>query len=218
MRKLVVLLALAAVAAGCKSTPAPTPAPKVADMIFRQVRQLDEIDDFWTVDPYLGERIVLYPVNRVLDLADLISLNVGIGPDVQANVHVTRAIQAGLGASSTARLGFNNHREIGFYRQAGAEVSFLALTAEYYDKANVSSWGSIKPVLHKVNGVSLPGHKVYRESRDYWAIGAHVPLLLASAEGEVHLKEVPDFLLGFFGVDLGNDDLGVKSGENRLED
>jgi hypothetical protein len=218
MRKFVLLLALAAVAAGCKSTPAPTPAPKLADLMFRQVRQLDEIDDFWTIDPYLGERIMLYPVNRLLDAADMISVNAGIGPDLQANAHVTRAVQVGLGAASTARLGFNNHREIGFYRQTGAELSFLALTAEYYDKANVSSWGSVKPILHKANGMSIPGWKIYRESRDYWAIGGHVPALLASAEADVHLKEVPDFVLGFLGVDLGNDDLGVKTGENRLED
>lgn len=212
MRKCLLLLAVAVLAAGCTS------APKVAGVGTPRVRQLDEIDDFFSVDPYLGERLMLYPVNRILDLTDLISLNVGVGPDLQANAHVTRAIQVGLGAAGTARVGFNNHREIGTYRQMGAEFAFLALSAETYQKDNVSSWGSVKGIEHKSNGLSSPGHKIYRESRDYWAIGVHAPALLASVEAEVHLIEIPDLILGCIGFDLRGDDLDVRTGESRLED
>ena len=214
MRKFLLLLVLVALAAGCTCT------TKTSDGLSPRERELDPIDDFWTVDPYLGETIMLYPVNRILDILDLFSLNVGLGADVQANVHVTRAMQLGLGGAATGRLAFpiNYKRQTGVYRQYGGELSFLPLTAEAYHKRNVSSWQTVEPVDYKANGVSEPGRKIYEEARDYYAIGAHVPLVLGSVEAEVHLKEIPDLILGFLMIDLQEDDMDLKTGRNPMEE
>jgi len=211
MKKFVLLLAVAALAAGCNN------AARVTDLVSPRVRQMDEIDDFYTIDPYLGEKIMLYPVNRILDMTDLVTLNAGVGPGLQANVHLTRGVQAGLGGSATARLGLNTGREFGFYRQTGAEASFLPLTWESCSRKNVSSWESVREVDHKANGLSLPGYRIYIEDvRDYWSIGGQLPLGVGSIEAEVHPKEFFDLVLGIFFFDIRNDDLGVKTGENRM--
>jgi len=211
MRKCLLLLVLVALAAGCTST------TQISNSGSDRTRELDPVDDWWTVDPLLGERILLYPVNRVLDVLDLVSINAGLGPDVQPNVHVTRALQLGAGGAVTGRLGMNNSRQIGFYTQKGYELSFLPLTNEYYKRGNAASWGSMVEVESKINGTSEPGRKVYREARDYWAIGGRIPLGLGSVEADVHLVEIPDLLLGFFGVDLMEDDIDVRGGTDPLE-
>ena len=211
MKKCLLLLAVVAVAVGC------TNSMRMTQMAPARVEKLDEMDDFWSPDPYLGEKLMLYPLNRVLDLCDLASVSAGLGPDVQANLHATRALQVGAGASSTARAGYNTCREIGLYRQTGWEASLLSLSWENYSKTNVRSWDSVKEIEHKANGLSQPGYPIYRDNvRDYWGIGGHLPLLLASVEAEVHPVELVDLVLGFFMVDLRGDDLGVKSGENRM--
>ena len=211
MRKCLLLLVLVAIATGCTCT---TPTSYTGSS--RDDYQ-DPVDDWWTIDPYLGEKMLLYPVNRVLDVLDLISINVGVGADLQPNVHVTRALQLGAGGAVTGRLGFNRSRQVGFYTQEGYEISFLPMTNESYKRANGASWGSMVEVESKINGTSAPGRKIYNEARDYWAIGGHVPLLLASVEADVHIAEIPDLVLGFLGVDLMRDDLNVKSGTDPLE-
>lgn len=211
MKKCLLLLAVVALATGCNN------AARITDLVSPRVRQLDEIDDFYTVDPYLGERIMLYPVNRILDMTDIVTLNAGVGPDLQANAHLTRAVQAGLGGSATARVGLNTGREFGLYRQTGAEASFLPLSWESCDKKNISSWESVKEVEHSASGLSLPGYRIYIEDvRDYWSIGGHVPLGAGSVEAEFHLRELVDFALGFMFFDIREDDLGIKTGENRM--
>lgn len=211
MRKCLLLLMVAVFAAGCNNT------TRLTDVASPRVRQLDEIDDYWKVDPQLGEKVILYPVNRILDVFDLVSLNAGLGPDVQINLHATRALQLGGGGAATARAGFNYDRAVGVYRQKGWEASLLPFSWEGYSRTNVRSWGSIVDATHNANGMSEPGLPIYRDDiRDYWAFGGRVPLGLASVEADAHPNEAADLLLGFFTVDIRNDDLGPNTGEDRM--
>ena len=54
--------------------------------------------------PRIGTQgaIAYYPVNRLLDLLDIVSVQVGFGFGVHANAHATRAVQAGFGGSAVA--------------------------------------------------------------------------------------------------------------------
>jgi hypothetical protein len=147
--------------------------------------------------PSVGYRIVTYPFNRVLDFADMLSFQFGFGFGLHGNVHVTRMAQAGAGGYAVSKLGFDGRR-IGLCNDSKAETSVLAASAEYYKRQN--AFGTFKDYT----GEQRPW--LYREHRDYWGIGQEMTLFIVNAGWEAHIKEAPDFLLGFLGVDYMHDD------------
>ncbi len=156
----------------------------------------------------LGKKIALYPVNRVLDLVDLLTFQFGFGFGLHANVHATRFLQAGLGATTTSKLGFDG-RDVGLCNDTKAEISALCLSAERYKRQN--AFGTFKDYTKK----ERPW--LYRDHRDYWGIGEEITFFIFNLGYELHVKEAPDFLLGIFGVDYRHDDFPKpKRGNTKL--
>ena len=62
-----------------------------------------------------------------------------------------------------------------------------------------------------LTGVSEPGLALYQDYRDYWGIGAGVRVGVVGANVAVHPVQLLDLLLGFVGIDIGNDDNATTS-------
>lgn len=158
-----------------------------------------------------GGKIGYYPINRVLDLADVISAQIGFGFGLHVNAHATRALQFGAGGSAVSRTGLER-RGIGVCTESKAELSLLMFSLESVRRTNAfgtySSYSS---------GKDRPW--LYTTHRDYWGIGVEATAAVINIGFELHPAELPDLLLGLAAVDLLHDDLPKRPlGElsNRL--
>lgn len=162
---------------------------------------LTEDDNVSIVDegaaPSLGYRVLTYPLNRALDFMDMLTFQFGFGFGFHGNLHMTRALQAGVGGSAASKLGFDG-RHIGLCNDTKAEASVLAASAEHYKRQN--AFGTFKDYTEDLRPWLYRGH------RDYWGIGTDITLFILNAGWELHVKEAPDFLLGFVGIDYMHDD------------
>ncbi len=159
-----------------------------------------------------GERntglwLAMYPVNRVLDVLDIVSVSAGLGGGAYANAHVTRAVQVGVGAGGGAEAGWWQDRELGVGTDYIAGAAFGPWMAETEGRSRAGTAGVHTDRL-SVHGACTPTDAVHRTQRDYWGIGARVMALLVGAEVEVHPVEVADAVCGFFLVDFRRDDIG----------
>lgn len=81
----------------------------------------------------IGRAILLWPVNRLLDLVDIGRANVTVGPGMGLTAHATKLVQLGAGAFTGARIGWQQrHFPIRF--QAKAEAGISAAYAETGEK------------------------------------------------------------------------------------
>lgn len=156
-------------------------------------------------------RSLLYLPDRLLDLLDVVSLDVGFGPGAFANIHATRGLQAGGGLRATGGIGLHNHRSIGLLSQTEAGVNVLGAGAQVYAGALVGTSGVVTG-QGAMAGLHRPSAPLYRDFRDYWAVGTGVTAILVSADADFHPVQLVDFLAGFVGVDFLNDDFAHTRG------
>ena len=147
----------------------------------------------------VGSKIALYPINRLQDLMDVASLQLGFGFGLHANFHATRAVQFGGGASAVSRVGFEG-RGIGLCNEAKAELSLLMFSIERFSRSN--AFGTYNSYQSPRD---LPW--LYLRHRDYWGIGGEVSAAIVNFGFELHPAELPDLLVGLAAVDLRHDDL-----------
>ena len=74
--------------------------------------------------------IATYPVNRVLDVLDVVSVSVGPGGGLYADVHATRAAQLSLGIAADVGVGWWYQRELGLSAEAIYGAGFGPWSAE----------------------------------------------------------------------------------------
>jgi hypothetical protein len=153
--------------------------------------------------------VAMYPVNRALDVLDIVSVSAGLGGGAYANAHVTRAVQVGLGAGGGVDAGWWQDRELGVGTDYIAGAAFGPWMAETEGRSRAGTAGVHTDRL-AVQGPCTPTDPVHRVHRDYWGIGARVIALLVGAEVEVHPVEIADAVCGFFLVDFRRDDIGNR--------
>lgn len=152
------------------------------------------------------ERILLYPVDRVADLVDLVSFEVGFALGGSINAHVTRAVQAGFGMGWRYGVGLVQPRIVG--AQEELEIGVVALNYGDYKVTGRRS-GMTGPVAtgsDDVIGAQTPDLAIFQDYRDYWGVGASFTLGVVGASAEIHTAQILDLLLGFVGLDPANDD------------
>lgn len=157
-------------------------------------------DDVWS-------KIALYIPNRVMDALDIVTLSVGVGPVVRADVYATRAFAfgAGVGAEVMAVKGYN--RQYGVCREAGYNMSFAM-----FNSVNLTRDGQsrlVVPFVIDEDGFPSPNERLYEfysGARDYWAFGGSLALGLAGTLA-IHPVEIADFITGIFFIDLKEDDI-----------
>ena len=152
--------------------------------------------------------LVFYIPNRVVDLLDAVSVGVGL-PSVpyllpaslHANVHATRALQAGAGSTHGMFVGKGYQRQF-LWLLEHHEFSLGPLVVWDLEYEGDELTTEIKEV-----GVLTPSDEPFAaEQMDYWAVGGHLGVLPVAVSVDLHPVELADAILGFFLVDFRGDD------------
>lgn len=129
--------------------------------------------------PSIFKQILLWPVNRVLDLIDIFKFDVGIGPGIGAVARVTKYGQFGYRQMLPASLRVGNFgRDWPVKLEYGEEIGIGPLFAE-----------------SRVRN-TCPGE-----------IGGGIDLLVFGVYAGICTEEIVDFGTGLFFVDLLDDDI-----------
>lgn len=173
---------------------------------------LQEDRDRTTTDegalPGVGAKILLYPVNRVVDLLDMFHLDLGFGLGLHANVHATRMAQLGAGGAATSRLGFDG-RKAGMYNETRSEVSVLPFSIESYSQnGTLGNFGTYDTATQR--------EQLYQDVRDYYEVGAAVTAGIVGVQFDVRPSGVVDFLAGWVTLDPQADDLPIRFTRNKV--
>lgn len=154
----------------------------------------------------LKDKILLYIPNRIMDLLDIFSLNIGVGPVAEARLMATRYCDVGAGIGMTAKLYKDFNRQYGLGFEEGWYWSFIFVSEEQY--ALTDSLGLVKRYAENRTGVPMPDTRTYdffTGPRDFWAFGGSLGLLV-DANLYIHPTEWVDLGLGFLLIDYRNDD------------
>jgi hypothetical protein len=156
-------------------------------------------------------RIVLYPVNRVLSILDIVSFEVGLGGGAYVDAHVTHVMQVAAGAGAGMQLGWRLRRDlaVGSGNVAGLALGPFSVESEDYSRFGT---GGIRSSSFSIVGLSRPSDLEYQRYRDYWGIGARVAAGIVSAGVEFHPLKLVDAITGIFFVDFLREDIGHTRG------
>ena len=163
-------------------------------------------------DTNWGEKFALYLPNRLLDALDMFSVTLGIGPVVEARLMGTRLADVGAGYSaSTFKLYKDFNRQYGIGVEDGWYWSFIFVGEEEYALREGSLL--VDKYVECRAGIPTPEMRAYNYftgPRDFWAIGGSLGAII---DGGVYIHPVEwvDFVLGFFMVDIRQDDLTFDS-------
>lgn len=199
-------------------------APDGSEALRLELETRGEVPD-WAVHPLLGStvarrptisrslpaRIALFVPDRLLDLLDVFSFDLHFGWGAHANLHLTRALQVGAGARSTAGVGWHDHRSLGTKVWAESELVAVAVGAGAYSGSLFGSSGA-RSVGDGIAGLHDPGDPLYQELRDYWSVGASLTAVIIGVELDFHPVDFADFVAGFAGADIQRDDFASTRG------
>lgn len=127
--------------------------------------------------------ILLYPVNRVLDLLDIFRVNVGVGPGFGLNLRATKFVQVGLENYFSVRAGLG--------KRGGLLVPRYGL---FYTETELLTMG--------VGPLYTGGWQ-----RGMTEVGGTAHLGIVGVDAAIDLSEILDFLGGFVFIDFKGDDL-----------
>ncbi len=154
-----------------------------------------------TEGPSVLDRVGGWFAARGLDLADVASVRVGVGPGLLANARVTRFVAVGAG-----RLGPAITNLFGFYApcfQFGSWRREVGLWTERRVELGISTLYSIDvdPGLRAGNRVTFGA-----DMRETFDVGAELYFALVGLAAEVRPDQAIDFAVGLFGFDPAGDD------------
>lgn len=158
------------------------------------------------------DKLTLYLPNRVMDLLDTFTINVGGGPTLHAELFATRACDVGGGIGYTFQLIKDHNRQYGWAAQNGYAGYFPMMAKEDLERRPASYF--VKEFWQTAQGVPSPNDPIYdshKGARDYWEIGGILGLFLIEAKVSIHPIEILDAVLGFFFIDIRNDDMTFEN-------
>lgn len=156
-------------------------------------------------------RALLWLPDRLLDLLDVVTFGVHLGPGAFADAHVTRGFQFLGGFHSTGGLGLHDYRSLGLKTQAEAGLTVVAFGSHAYGGALVGTTGT-HAATDASAGLHRPMAPLYQGFRDYWALGVNATAAIVGVDVDFHPLQLADFVAGFAAVDFLNDDLAHTRG------
>jgi len=166
----------------------------------------------WITKENIGEKLLWYIPNRIVDALDTVSVALGVGPVVEARLMASRAIDVGLGGGVSAKVYKVHNRQYGLGIEEGWYWSFI-VGEEYYKIHDTTPL--VASYSESCAGFPLPTQRVYDffdGNRDYWAIGGSLGLVV-DGDLYVHPVEFVDFILGFLLIDIKDDDFTLADFE-----
>jgi hypothetical protein len=133
------------------------------------------------VERSVGVRALLWLPDRLLDLVDLVTVGIHLGPGAFADAHVTRAFQVGAGFRTTGGLGLHDHRSLGMKSQAEAGLNVITVGAQSYAGALMGTTGT------RGSSDSSKGHLDAVENKlliDLWKVRSSKSTLAAYLEAK----------------------------------
>lgn len=154
-----------------------------------------------------GEIAMLYIPNRILDLLDIFSVTLGVGPVAEARLMFTRACDVGAGIGLSYKAAKDYARQYGLGTEEFWYWSFIFVGEESYSMYQ----GTSLMKKYREDRLGVPDlrtrtYDFFDGNRDYWAIGGSLGL---GIDGNLYIHPVEwvDLALGFFLIDIRNDDL-----------
>ena len=161
-------------------------------------------------------KILLWPVNLVVDLLDVVTVEVGPGIGVGAKAQVTEPLSLGaqlsLGATYVGLQGRHPAVRAAFEQY----LDLFPLEFRGIAEASFGTFGAYA-AEHKGTGVKAPSDRLYQRARDYWAIGAEASAGLVNANVKIHPVQIGDWLAGIFFFDPLTDNVGTTKSIGRLD-
>lgn len=163
-------------------------------------------------DTRWGEKFALYLPNRLLDILDMFSVTLGVGPVIEARLMGTRLADVGAGYSATTiKLYKDFNRQYGIGVEDGWYWSFVFIGEEEFTIRQGTLL--IDKYVECRAGIPTPEMRAYNfftGPRDYWAIGGALGF---GIDGGLYIHPVEwiDCALGFFMIDIRQDDLTFDS-------
>lgn len=158
------------------------------------------------------DKVTLYFPNRILDILDVFSLNLGVGLTAHASLRVTHEAEIGGGVSVTAQMIKDCNRQYGFARRNGYYSGIGPFIAT--DMNRRPAYLLARGYWWDKDGLVTPSeeHFLPKEGvEDFWEIGGSLGLGVVEADVSIHPVEILDALLGFFFIDISDDDLTFEN-------
>jgi len=152
-----------------------------------------------------------YAVDRVRDFGDIWRIELGAGGGLQADAAVGELLHLGVGSSRRWSLGWRYGEGCAEKRVEDHFPLSIVWSAVAPDTESLHSlrWGDGTQSQHRCSGI-VPGELRHgsheKASIHYWDIEVNVFALLVGANIGFSIGQFVDWITGFFGADLGDDD------------
>ncbi|MEI6234571.1 MAG: hypothetical protein WCT04_16070 [Planctomycetota bacterium] len=152
--------------------------------------------------PNLKQQTSHYFLSRWYDLIDIVDFSFGAGPGFLINAHATKFVQVGFGYSDAYRIGFRG-RSAGVWREKRLEAGVSILYYQKVKRERITGWVED----FRADKMDLDTATVYANNNDraYSGIGATIHALIL-VDVNIRPMQAADFILGWFGVDILDDD------------
>jgi len=140
---------------------------------------------------------LMYIPNRIIDLTDIITMQVGFGPEVSAEVMATQYFQFGIDYGDKYFLEKGYNRQYGGGYHSGSNASFIC----WSDQVAFTdfTFGSVEPYVILPGGdpIPCPCKKPYSNGlKDFWQIGIHLGWII-DVDVAIHPVAIANFFTGF---------------------
>ena len=158
------------------------------------------------------DKVTLYFPNRILDVLDVFSLNLGVGLTAHASLRATHEAEIGGGFSATAQMIKDQNRQYGFARRNGVYSGIGPIVATNMERR--PAFLLAKEYWWDQDGLVTPSDEIFLPKEgafDFWEIGGSLGLGVIEADVSIHPVEILDAVLGFFFIDITDDDLTFEN-------
>ena len=158
------------------------------------------------------DKVTLYFPNRILDILDIFSLNIGVGLTAHASLRATHEVEIGGGFSATAQMIKDYNRQYGFARRNGVYSGVGPIVATNMERR--PAYLLVKEYYWDKDGLITPDEEHFLPKEgvaDFWEIGGSLGFGVLEADGSIHPVEILDALLGIFFIDICDDDLTFEN-------
>lgn len=114
-------------------------------------------------DSEIADKLLLYIPNRLVDALDMFTVNLGIGPVIEAQLMATRAIWGGAGIGLSYKAYKAHNRQYGFGVEEGWYWSFIFVSDENYSV--IDSTPLVKKYIENRSGFPTPDMRIYDSSK-----------------------------------------------------